>query len=142
VIFGEDLAALLGLVFALIAVVVAVITGNPIWDAIGTLAIGVLLIVVAFFIAIEVKALLIGQSVEPVRKDEMEAFIRARPEFKRLLNLITLQLGNEVLVSMKVEMSRDLSASGVAEAINSAEVAFKAQFPEVRWSFVEPDVED
>jgi cation diffusion facilitator family transporter len=142
VIFGEDLAALLGLVFALIAVVVAVITGNPIWDAIGTLAIGALLIVVAFFIAIEVKALLIGQSVEPVRKDEMEAFIRARPEFKRLLNLITLQLGNEVLVSMKVEMSRDLSASGVAEAINSAEVAFKAQFPEVRWSFVEPDVED
>ncbi len=142
VIFGEDLAALLGLVFALVAVGVAVITGNPIWDAIGTLAIGVLLIVVAFFIAIEVKALLIGQSVEPMRKDEMEAFIRARPEFKRLLNLITLQLGNEVLVSMKVEMSRDLSTSGVAEAINSAEVAFKAQFPEVRWSFVEPDVED
>ena len=67
VIFGEDLAALFGLVFALVAVVLAVITGNPMWDAIGTLAIGVLLIVVAVFVAVEVKAMLIGQSVDPER---------------------------------------------------------------------------
>ena len=65
VIFGEDLAALLGLVFALVAVLLTVVTGNPMWDAIGTLAIGVLLIVVAVFVAIEVKAMLIGQSVDP-----------------------------------------------------------------------------
>ena len=142
VIFGEDLAALLGLVFALAAVVIAVVTGNPVWDAIGTLAIGVLLILVAIFIAIEVKALLIGQSVEPARKVEMHEFLQQRPEFDRLLNLITLQLGNDVLVSMKVEMSPHLSTKGVADAINSAEVAFKAAFPDVMWCFVEPDVAD
>ena len=65
VIFGEDLAALLGLIFALLAVGLAVLTGNPMWDAVGTLAIGVLLIVVAVFVAIEVKAMLIGQSADP-----------------------------------------------------------------------------
>jgi cation diffusion facilitator family transporter len=142
VIFGEDLAALLGLVFALLAVVIAVLTGNPVWDAIGTLAIGALLIVVAVFIAVEVKALLIGQSVEPARKDEMTAFLAARPEFVRVMNLITLQLGTDVLVSMKVEMNRDLSTKGVAEEINRVEVAFKQAFPEVKWCFVEPDVAD
>src|SRR3546814_1324130 len=68
VIFGEDLAALLGLVFALFAVMASVITGNPIWDAVGTVAIGVLLIVVAVLVAIEVKAMLIGQSVDPHRQ--------------------------------------------------------------------------
>jgi cation diffusion facilitator family transporter len=141
VIFGEDLAALLGLVFALLAVVVAVITGNPVWDAIGTLAIGALLIIVAVFIAIEVKAMLIGQSVEPTRQREMEAFLQERPEL-RVINLITLQLGSEVMVSMKVEMDADLNTQGVVDAINRVEEAFKLAFPEVRWSFVEPDLAD
>ena len=141
VIFGEDLAALLGLVFALVAVGVAVITGNPVWDALGSLAIGVLLIVVAVFIAIAVKGMLIGQSVEPERQREMQAFLAARREL-RVMNLITLQLGNEVMVSMKVEMDADLDTQGVVDAINRVEVAFKAAFPEVKWSFVEPDLAD
>jgi cation diffusion facilitator family transporter len=67
VVFGEDIAALLGLVFALAAVTATFLTGNPLWDALGTIMIGVLLIVIAFFIAIEVKDLLIGQSVDPNR---------------------------------------------------------------------------
>jgi cation diffusion facilitator family transporter len=74
VVFGEDVAALLGLVFALAAILVSMVTGNPVWDAIGTLMIGVLLVVIAFFIAIEVKALLIGQSVEPSLRREMQQF--------------------------------------------------------------------
>jgi cation diffusion facilitator family transporter len=142
VIFGEDLAALLGLVFALVAIAATVATGNPLWDAIGTLAIGALLIVVAVFIAIAIKAMLIGQSVDPARKAEMHAFLDARPEIGRILNLITLQLGSDVLVSLKAEFSRDLNTRGVCEAINNVEVAFRQRFPEVRWSFVEPDVED
>ncbi len=140
VIFGEDLAALFGLVFALAAVMLAVITGNPTWDAIGTVAIGVLLIVVAVFVAIEVKAMLIGQSVDPERQAQMRAFLEGRAEIGRVISLITLQLGNEALVSVQAEMSEQQSARALAEQINAVERAFKAQFPEVRWSFFEPDV--
>ena len=140
VIFGEDLAALLGLVFALVAVGLAVVTGNPLWDAIGTIAIGALLIVVAVFIAIEVKAMLIGQSVDPDREKEMRRFLEAREEVGRIISLITLQLGNEVMVAVQAEMSERQTTGHLAEEINRVERAFKAQFPEVRWSFFEPDL--
>lgn len=142
VIFGEDLAALLGLVFALGAVLVTMATGDPIYDAIGTIMIGVLLIVVAFFIAVEIKALLIGQSVDPVHKDAITQFLEGREEIKRVLNLITMQLGNDVMVAIKAEMSRDLSTRGIVEEINAVESALRKQFPDVRWCFFEPDVSD
>jgi len=142
VIFGEDLAALLGLVFALVAVLLTIVTGEPIFDAIGTLAIGVLLVVIAVFIGVEVKALLIGQSVDIELRDEIRAFIEARPEVVRLFNLITLQLGPDVMVSIKAEMRHDLSAAGLIQAINAVEHALKARFPEIRWSFFEPDAAD
>lgn len=139
VIFGEDLAALLGLVFALVAVLLAVYTGNPLWDAIGTIAIGALLIVVAVFVAIEVKAMLIGQSVDPARQQQMRQFLEARPEIARVISLITLQLGNEVLVSVQAQMREEHGVSGLIDQINAVERALKQSFPEVRWSFFEPD---
>jgi cation diffusion facilitator family transporter len=142
VIFGEDLAALLGLALALFAVVLTFITGNPIFDALGTLAIGILLVVVAVFVAIEVKALLIGQSVDPATKLAILEFLNGRPEIERVFNLITLQLGNEVMVAIKAQMSRDLATKGLVEAINVVEQAMKQTFPEIRWSFFEPDVAD
>jgi divalent metal cation (Fe/Co/Zn/Cd) transporter len=140
VIFGEDLAALVGLVLALVAVVLAVVTGNPLWDAIGTIAIGALLVVVAVFVAIEVKAMLIGQSVDPEREQEMRRFIEAREEVGRVISVITLQLGNEVMVAVQAEMRENQSAQQLTEEINRVERAFKAQFTEVRWSFFEPDL--
>ena len=140
VIFGEDLAALVGLVLALVAVVLAVISGNPLWDAIGTIAIGALLVVVAVFVAIEVKAMLIGQSVDPEREQEMRRFIEAREEVGRVISVITLQLGNEVMVAVQAEMRENQSAQQLTEEINRVERAFKAQFTEVRWSFFEPDL--
>lgn len=142
VIFGEDLAALLGLVFALLAVLLTMLTGNPVFDAIGTLAIGLLLVVVAIFVAIEVKALLIGQSVDPELKAAILEFLNGRTEIARVFNLITLQLGSEIMVAVKAEMSRSLSAEGVVEAINVVEKDMRGRFPEIRWSFFEPDVAD
>ncbi len=142
VIFGEDLAALVGLVLALLAVMLTVITGNPLWDAIGTLLIGILLIVVAVFVAVEVKAMLIGQSVEPAIAVEMRSYLEARPEVKRVLNLITLQLGNDVMIAVKAEMAASGSATQLLASINAVEVAFKQHFPQVRWSFFEPDETD
>jgi len=139
VIFGEDLAALIGLALALVAVVLSVVTGDPIWDAIGTLAIGLLLVVVAIFVAVEVKALLIGQSMDPEREQEVRAFVAAQPEVANVMSLITLQLGNEVMLSVQAEMSPVDSADALIEAINRVERAVKQRFPEVRWSFFEPD---
>ena len=139
VIFGEDLAALLGLVLALFAVMMTVVTGNPLWDALGTIAIGALLIVVAVFVAIEVKAMLIGQSVDPARQKQMREFLDARPEIERVISLITLQLGNEVMVSVQATMREEHGVTALIDQINSVERALKQSFPEVRWSFFEPD---
>jgi len=108
VIFGEQLAALLGLVVALGAVALTLLTGNPVYDAIGTLGIGVLLIVVAVFVAVEVKALLIGQSV------------------------VVVQAG----------MDPELRAAELVTQINGIEVELRRAFPDVRWSFFEPDDSD
>jgi cation diffusion facilitator family transporter len=141
VIFGEDLAALLGLIFALAAVVAAVVTGNPMWDAIGTLAIGVLLIVVAVFVAIEVKAMLIGQSADPEVGTAIKAFFEERAEIARVYSLITLQLGNDLMVAVKVQLQRSATLSA-EEIINTVEREFKRRFPQVKWSFVEPDIAD
>ena len=142
VIFGEDLAALCGLAFALIAILTAVVTGNPTWDAIGTLMIGVLLIVVAVFVAIEVKAMLIGQSVDPQVATAMRTFLEARPEIERVYNVISMQMGNDVMVAVKAKMRPTRGDTGLVAAINSAEAAFRQRFAEVRWSFFEPDDKD
>ena len=139
VIFGEDLAALLGLAFALVAVMLTVITGNPVWDAIGTIAIGALLIIVAVFVAIEVKAMLIGQGVDPARQAQIQQFLDGRPEITRVISLITLQLGNDVMVSVQAQMREAANAQVLIGEINTVEVAMKQAFPEVLWSFFEPD---
>ena len=139
VIFGEDLAALLGLVFALAAILLAVVTGNPMWDALGTVGIGVLLIVIAVLVAIEVKAMLIGQSVDPLLQVQIRGFLVERPEIAELLHLITLQQGNEVLVSIHARMHQVRDGETMLREIDQVERALKAQFPVVRWSFFEPE---
>jgi cation diffusion facilitator family transporter len=142
VIFGEDLAALLGLCFAAIAIGTTMATGNIIYDAVGTIAIGVLLVVVAVLLAIEVKALLIGQGVEPQRRAELLTFLEARPEVSKVLNLITLQMGPDVMVAVKALMAPTTDSRSLIEAINTVERAMKTEFDDVRWSFFEPDFTD
>ena len=142
VIFGEDLAALLGLCLAALAVGATMLTGNLLFDAAGTIAIGALLIVVAVLVAIEVKALLIGQGVEPRRRDELMSFLQARAEVAEVLNLITLQMGPDVMVSVKARMQPDVDSRALIEAINTVEAAMRAEFSEIRWSFFEPDCAD
>ncbi len=139
VIFGEDLAALLGLCFALAAVMLTVATGNPMWDALGTVAIGVLLVVVAVLVAVEVKAMLIGQSMDPHRQAQLRAFLAARPEVDHVISLITLQLGSEVMVSVQARMRESSDTRTLLDSIDEVERAVKREFPEVRWSFFEPE---
>ncbi|NIP16777.1 MAG: cation efflux family transporter, partial [Xanthomonadales bacterium] len=81
------------------------LTGNPVYDAIGTLVIGALLLVIAFFIAVEVKALLIGQSVEPKLLEDMREFLRRRPEIENLFSVLTMQMGQDAMVAVKAGMA-------------------------------------
>jgi cation diffusion facilitator family transporter len=140
VIFGEDLAALLGLTLAFVAVLATWITGNAAYDALGSMAIGVLLVVVAVMVGVEVKALLIGQGVEePVRR-EMAAFLNAHASVDEVLHLLTLHMGGDVMVAVKARMREHDTQAALVDAINRVETAFKARFPEVVWIFFEPDV--
>ena len=142
VVFGEDIAALLGLGLALIAILMTTLTGDPVYDAIGSASIGVLLLVIAFYIAVEVKALLIGQSVEPYVLEEMRQFLQNRPEIDKLFNLLTMQMGHDAMVAVKAQMALTGSERGMLEAINKVESDFKAQFPVTAWLFFEPDYTD
>ncbi|MBT8041118.1 MAG: cation diffusion facilitator family transporter [Xanthomonadales bacterium] len=142
VVFGEDIAALLGLVFALLAVVATFMTGNPLWDALGTISIGVLLIVVAVFVAIEVKDLLIGQSVEPRTLEQMRAFLTSRTEIAQVYNVLTMQFGPDAMVAIKAKMVPTGSEAGMIRAVNHVESDFRAAFPMTAWLFFEPDTED
>ncbi|MGD8358449.1 MAG: cation efflux family transporter, partial [Lysobacterales bacterium] len=112
------------------------------WDAVGTISIGVLLIVVAVFVAIEVKDLLIGQSVDPAIQDDMEAFLKAQPEIRELFNLLTMQFGPDAMVAVKARMAPTGSERGLVGAINTVEKAFRERFPMTAWLFFEPDVDD
>ena len=139
VVVGEDLAATAGLSFALVAVAATMLTSNPVYDALGSLAIGVLLLGVAIFVGIEVKALLVGQSTDPATRDAMLRFLNARAEVAEVFNLITLQNGADVVVAVKARMADYPSAPALIDAINRCERALRAEFPEVRWLFFEPD---
>ena len=141
VILGEDLAALLGLLLALIAILITIFTNNPAWDALGSMSIGVVLIMVAALIGIEIKGLLIGQSAEPQTEQALKSHLESNPEVERVLRVLTLQLGTSLMVAVKVEMKAKMASDMVA-AINRAEQALRAQFPEVQWLFFEPDVAD
>lgn len=142
VVFGEDLAALLGLCFALLAVLVTVVTGNPVYDALGSMAIGGLLILVAILIGAEVKALLVGQGVEPMVKQAMADFLRQHPEVDVVFNLVTLQMGEDVMVAVKARMVPQGTDTALVEAINRVEAAMRKAFPQVTWLFFEPDNND
>jgi divalent metal cation (Fe/Co/Zn/Cd) transporter len=142
VVLGEDIAALLGLVLALGAVGLTLLTGDPLFDGLGSVAIGALLILIALALTIEIKGLLIGQSVESSLRHAIQETIMGREEVEHVLNLITLQLGTDVMVAVKAKMRNVGSALEVAEAINRCERTLREAFPQVKWVFFEPDLAD
>lgn len=142
VVFGEELAALLGLTLAIAALLAAIVTGNPIYDAWGSISIGLLLVVVAVLIGVEIKALLVGQGVEAHTREEMIAFLENESSIDKVFNLLTLQMGNDVMVAVKAKMAVMDGAKELVADINQTEALFRQRFPQVQWLFFEPDVED
>jgi cation diffusion facilitator family transporter len=140
VVFGENSAAVLGLVFAIAAIGLAKLTGDGRWDAIGSLAIGGVLVGVATFLAREVKSLLVGEAADPSLVKSFEELAELDPNVERVLNVLTLQQGpGEIVVAAKLKFRGGLETDALVEAINAFERALKAKVPEVRWSFIEPD---
>jgi cation diffusion facilitator family transporter len=141
VVLLEDLGALLGLVFALFAVTLTVVTGDTVWDAIGTLFIGFLLGVIAIILAFEMKSLLIGESAAPHKQREIEAAITGEATVRRLIHMRTEHIGpEELLVGAKVEFDPALSMSELASAVNAVEGAVRTAVPEARIMYLEPDI--
>ena len=141
VIFGENSAACIGLFFALIALFVSYQTGDGRYDALGSVAIGVVLIGVAIFLAREVKSLLIGESADPIISNKANEIATNHPLIKEMLNCITIQQGpGEVLACIKIVCESDLNTIQVSELINDFEAQLRKECPEVQWLFVEPDL--
>ena len=142
VVAGEDIAALAGLTLAFVAVAATLLTGNPMWDALGTLSVGVVLMVIAVLVMIEVKGLIVGESASPELREEIQTFVAAQPEVAEVLNVITLAWGDKVVIAVKARMAEAESISGaqLVERINAVEARMQDRFPTAKWVFFEPDV--
>ncbi len=142
VVFGEDLAALLGLVLAFAFLAIAWLTGDSRFDAYGSICIGILLITIAVFVAIRVKDLLIGRSADPKLTAAIEKAISGDEDILELFNVITMQMGTDVMLAAKIRMREDLNLDAACEKINRLEQYLKQSFPEIAWCFIEPDVQE
>ncbi|MBC9716661.1 cation diffusion facilitator family transporter [Streptomyces sp. TRM66268-LWL] len=141
VVLLEDLGALVGLILALVGVSLALATGNGVWDGIGTLCIGVLLILIAIVLAAETKSLLLGESAGAEEVAKIEAAMVDGDTVTRIIHMRTLHLGpEELLVAAKVAVQHDDTAAEVAAAINAAEDRIRAAVPIARVIYLEPDI--
>jgi cation diffusion facilitator family transporter len=142
VVLGEDIAALLGLVFALVFISLASITGNPIYDAIGSMCIGVVLIVVSVFLTLRVRSLLVGRSADPIIQEAIERVINENDNIEKVFNTITLQFGPDTMLAAKVKLKSGIDIDTAVSDINELERRLKQEIPKLKWSFIEPDNED
>jgi cation diffusion facilitator family transporter len=140
VVLGEDFAALVGLVLAFAAVAATWASANPAFDAAGSIAVGVLLVVVAVAVAIQVKSLLVGQGVEPAQREAMVRFLASRDAVAEVIDVLTLHMGDDVMVAVKARMHPQPSVDALVREINAIEAELRQRFPQVRWVFFEPDV--
>jgi cation diffusion facilitator family transporter len=142
VVLLEDLGALVGLVFALVGVTLAVVTGDGRWDGLGAMAVGTLLVCIAVFLAIEMGSLLVGEGALPEETAAVRRAVEGTPGVNRIIHLRTLHTGpDELLVGVKIAVTHDDTAASVARTIDDAESRIRGAVPTARWIYVEPDLE-
>ena len=142
VVLGEDIGAQLGLVLALCFLIIAAITGDPTYDALGSICIGVVLLVISVFVAWRVKSLLVGRSADPEIQEAIDAIISDQKGIEHVFNTITIQFGPDTMLAVKVKMNPDLNIDEAVAHINALERKLKERIPKLKWCFVEPDVAD
>ncbi|MCK2035786.1 cation diffusion facilitator family transporter [Microbacterium sp. SSW1-49] len=141
VVLLEDAGALTGLAFALLGVGLTVITGNSVFDAIGTLMIGLLLVLIAIVLGVETKSLLVGEGATSADHDKIVDAINAGPEVEKLIHMKTLYLGpDELLVAAKVALTSDKTVREAADDIDAIEERIREAVPVARVVYIEPDV--
>ncbi|CUA82455.1 cation diffusion facilitator family transporter [Gulbenkiania indica] len=139
VVAGEDIAALIGLSLALVAVCLTLVTGNPVYDAWGSIAVGVVLGVVSLAVLVEVKSLIVGESVNPELRRAISEFVAAQPEVRDVISIITLAWGDRIVIAIQAEMTEAVSASRLVDDINAVEARIQEKWPFAAWVFFEPD---
>ncbi|WP_037605302.1 cation diffusion facilitator family transporter [Streptacidiphilus rugosus] len=143
VVLLEDFGALIGLVLALGGVGLAVLTGDGVWDGVGTLCIGTLLVVIAFVLAVETKSLLLGEGAGAEAVARIRAAMLAGHDVEQIIHMRTLHLGpEELLVAAKIAVRPDADARAIAATINAAEERVRAEEPMARVIYLEPDLYD
>jgi cation diffusion facilitator family transporter len=141
VILLEDMAALAGLIFAFAGVGLTVLTGNPIWDAIGTVAIASLLIAVAVILGIETSSLLVGEGANADDTTKIRQALEQTSGVDSVIHMKTLYLGpEELMVGAKIAVAVGVSSSEIAKTINAAEAEIRSQVPSARVIYLEPDI--
>jgi divalent metal cation (Fe/Co/Zn/Cd) transporter len=141
VVLLEDTAAMLGLVFAFVGILLAAVTHNPLWDALGTLAIGALLAVVAVVLAVEMHSLLIGEAASPPEQAKIKEAITSTPGISRLQHMRTMYLSpDELLVVGRIEMDPAVAAAQVPSVIDEAETKLRQAVPSARVVYLEPEL--
>jgi cation diffusion facilitator family transporter len=141
VILLEDLAALLGLIFALLAVSLSLATDNYYFDVAGTAMIGLLLVVVAIVLAIETKSMLLGESADPVVQAQLAAALTGTAGIDRVIHMKTLYIGpEELLVAAKIEVAAGSTSEQIGATIDAAEKTIREQEPSAAWIYIEPDI--
>lgn len=142
VILLEDIGALAGLFFALIGVSLAVITGNGRFDAMGAMAVGTLLVIIAVFLAMEMTAMLVGESALPEETEAIASALESSPGVKRVIHLRTLHVGpDELLVAAKIAIAHSATGAEIAADIDDAEAKLRAAVPTAKYVFLEPDLD-
>jgi cation diffusion facilitator family transporter len=143
VVLLEDIAALIGLFLALIGVSLAIITDDGVWDGLGTIAIGVLLVVIALILGVETKSLLVGEGASGVDVTTIRAAIESGEDVERVIHMKTLYVGpDELLVAAKIGVVEGSSSAQVIDAVNAAEQRIRAAVPVARIIYLEPDLYD
>lgn len=142
VVLGEDIGAQVGLVLALGFLMAAAITGNPVYDAMGSICIGVVLIVISVFVAWRVRSLLVGRSADPEIQATIDEIIREQDGIECLFNTITIQFGPDTMLAAKVKMRPEMKIEAAVASINELERQLKERVPKLAWCFIEPDVTD
>jgi cation diffusion facilitator family transporter len=142
VVLGEDIGAQLGLFLALGFLLVAAYTGDPVYDALGSISIGVVLLIISVFIALRVRSLLVGRSADPEVQELIEEIVAAQDGIEKVFNIITIQFGPDTMLAAKVQMTPGRDIESAIADINALERTLKERVPKLAWCFIEPDISD